>query len=420
METRGSGPASPWKRFVRFVALGAFQAVLVMGVLRLVENHRGTRAWARYQADLEEEGITLPALLQPAPIGDHENFAAIFAGKSLPDLQEISRAATRPYALFQIRFDPGEPIETGPLETLLRVGQRYRARALASLNQGLPDKACDDLVTLLRLAHHTEAIPLLAGAETEAAILNLVFQPLWQGLAMRQWPESALKTVQEHLEAFDLIGNWPRLVKGEQLHVLSKTERMVQRRRYWREIFPKGWLYQNGVSTRSFFEVLMPLVVQPVNQTVVPHLAEAIDYNITHLVSHHPYRFLAAELLPQLAPTLYKMAYTQATLRQAALACALERYRIARQEYPRSLRHLIPRYLRDFPVDPMTGGPMRYSLTEDGGYQIYSIGWNMIDDGGAVASPVPENPRQSAGDWVWRMPGFPLEGEEHGFVKKGP
>lgn len=442
MEIHGPRPATQWIRFLRLAAIGAIHLLLLIGLARVVENHRGAEAWAAYKALLAKDGLTLPDL--PANL----------AGNSLPDrllcelpdigplpdpparwqlqqreasrqraarwrhalwhpeLQEISKAAATPDAL---------PLIGAPF---LQLGQLYQLRALVSLNEGVPDKACADLVTLFRLARHTESVPLLTSAEMEATLLNLIFQPLWEGLATRQWPESCLETLQRHLEAFDLLAQWPRIAQGEHLRSVQTIEQLAPRavfgHRLWNELLPKGWIYQNGITARSFFESLMPLAVQPVNQTAVPHLADALDYNTAQLFSYHPYRFLVPKLLPRLAPTLEKMAFTQATLRQAALACALERYRLHHQGYPESLRQLIPRYLASFPVDPVTGGPMRYLPTDDGGYRVYSVGWNGVDDGGQLG-PAPSVDSRLHGnrpaDWVWVMPGaLP---EERRFVQNG-
>ena len=58
-------------------------------------------------------------------------------------------------------------------------------------------------------------------------------------------------------------------------------------------------------------------------------------------------------------------------------------------------------------LDVIDGKPLRYKPETDGGYVLYSIGWDQKDDGGEIAWT-----RQGKGtgvdigkgDWVWLMP----------------
>jgi hypothetical protein len=105
---------------------------------------------------------------------------------------------------------------------------------------------------------------------------------------------------------------------------------------------------------------------------------------------------------------------------QAVIACALERYYLDHQVYPAKLAALVPGYLDHVPNDVIDGASMRYRLTVDGRYQLYSIGWNGKDDDGAIAWPPDRKWRRTStaslagqeqpfpglsadqGDWVWQ------------------
>ena len=60
---------------------------------------------------------------------------------------------------------------------------------------------------------------------------------------------------------------------------------------------------------------------------------------------------------------------------------AVRRYVIENGSPPESLAALVPEYLPTVPVDPYGDAPLRYRRTE-GGYLLYSIGANGVDDGG--------------------------------------
>ena len=71
--------------------------------------------------------------------------------------------------------------------------------------------------------------------------------------------------------------------------------------------------------------------------------------------------------------------------RQVSVATlAVERYRRAnRGALPTSLAALVPVYLRAVPVDPMSGTPVAYKVS-DTGYRIYSVDTDLKDDGGVI------------------------------------
>ena len=53
------------------------------------------------------------------------------------------------------------------------------------------------------------------------------------------------------------------------------------------------------------------------------------------------------------------------------------------------------------PTDVIDGAPLRYRLTPDGRYLLYSIGWNETDDDGKPSGKLSD---YVTGDWAWRYP----------------
>ena len=68
-------------------------------------------------------------------------------------------------------------------------------------------------------------------------------------------------------------------------------------------------------------------------------------------------------------------------LRVAALALAVERYRLANGKLPEQLADMLPELLETIPLDPYDGKPLRYGRL-DPGFVVYSIGKDRTDDGG--------------------------------------
>jgi hypothetical protein len=107
-----------------------------------------------------------------------------------------------------------------------------------------------------------------------------------------------------------------------------------------------------------------------------------------------------------------KALYLNAATRQAMMACALERYRLANGQYPAALEELVPGLLKELPPDPLAPSGGTYSYRQaDSAYAIVSVGLNHRDEGG---KPSPADvhwqggqhlfPKVEEGDWVWRQP----------------
>ena len=74
-----------------------------------------------------------------------------------------------------------------------------------------------------------------------------------------------------------------------------------------------------------------------------------------------------------------------ASVRTTTAAIAVEQYRQSHGgEPPSKLDDLVPAHLPAVPVDPFSGGALRYQR-DAVGYTIYSLGENQKDDGGRDA-----------------------------------
>jgi hypothetical protein len=107
-----------------------------------------------------------------------------------------------------------------------------------------------------------------------------------------------------------------------------------------------------------------------------------------------PYNILAAIAIPNFEKAFQSTAENQTKINQAALACALERFKNARGHYPESLDELKPVFMANIPHDIIGGQPLHYHRASDK-FVLYSVGWNQTDDGGTPGAS------REQGDWVW-------------------
>ena len=127
--------------------------------------------------------------------------------------------------------------------------------------------------------------------------------------------------------------------------------------------------------------------------------------NPRSLIMKH--RVFASLLLPALSGTITKIALAQNAVQEAIVACALERFRLSKGQYPEGLDGLAPQFISKLPPDVMNGETLKYPRTQDGKFFLYSVGWNEIDDGGVIAR-TEGSPNKvqdiTQGDWVWPFP----------------
>ncbi len=91
---------------------------------------------------------------------------------------------------------------------------------------------------------------------------------------------------------------------------------------------------------------------------------------------------------PQSLEALWEAAFNLKCARLRLLAChlALRRHYLATESYPATLDKLIPQYLTEVPPDPFSDQALVYRKLPQG-YQLYSVGFDGVDDGGKAAPP---------------------------------
>jgi hypothetical protein len=95
------------------------------------------------------------------------------------------------------------------------------------------------------------------------------------------------------------------------------------------------------------------------------------------------------------------------TLRHmVSAAVGLKRYELRHGQLPQSLALLVPEFLAEAPQDCMDGQPLRYRLSGDGAFALYSIGEDGQDEGGDPSTADSDQERQTTSpwagrDWVW-------------------
>jgi hypothetical protein len=364
------------------------------------------------------------AAAAPAVLEGMEPDAAVFA--------ELRAASTRKDSLCPVACDLENPglILMQHLAGMKDLCQRLSLESCAELAAGQSDKALADVKLMLSLTDSFKSDPYLISYLVRLSCHQITTQPVWEGLAEHRWSNAQLQEIQTHFLACDFLGDLGQALKEERAHGVLTCDRIKQKGlalvadmwlpesssatpprkgvlKWIGWVMPAGWYDEEKVNYCRQFEEQFKGFVDFAAKRISPRQAppgvmEPLDpfrASLLKTALHH--RVIASTLDGGLARSAYNASRSQTCANQIALACALERYRLANGLFPETLEALRPRFISRLPNDVITGQPYKYRRTDDGQFILYSVGWNEKDDGGVPGKDMFD---QTQGDWVWDYP----------------
>ena len=356
---------------------------------------------------------------------------AVLAGlqTSETNLAELRAASDRPYSRYPVVYNLDDPwgILLPHLGNGKQVVLRLQLRACAELAAGRSDDALADVKLMLYLADSVKDEPFLISYLVRLAEVQLALQPVWEGLAEHAWSDAQLQELQARLQPYDFIADMQRPLDGERAAGVMTAD-LLARGKYnlniltgdpsqagsalanlFGRIAPHGWYYQEQLNYCRLFQLQMAGAFDASRKRVFP---EQIATNVKALdkafAGRNPFttictrhQLLSAIMLPSLSKIPPRAAAAQTAVDEAAIACALERCRLANGQFPESLEPLVPQFISQLPNDVISGEPYQYHLRPDGQFALYSAGWNEKDDGGVPGKTLFD---EKGGDWVWQYP----------------
>ncbi len=342
--------------------------------------------------------------------------------------QLLIATAARPQARFWINYDAGFASLLPHLARLKAASMYLSLHADAALKAGDRATAFEDARLLFRLLESIRSEPTLISHLVRLAVLQIGLQPVWEGLADRQWTDADLSVIEGELGKLDFLADYGFAMRGERaccdlwgVDYLRKAgidgldelfrpnspgegaefEKMMGNALF--RLVPSGWFDQNKLSLCRLQERYLLPVVDLQQRVVSPALVQQSQSAIGSL-RPRPYDALSRTFLPGVAGCAEKFARAQTSADEARIACALERCRLANGQFPETLEALAPKFIEKLPHDVINRQPLKYRRTDDGLFVLYSVGWNQTDDGGQVVLTKSGNADMNKGDWVWRYP----------------
>ncbi len=367
---------------------------------------------------------------------------AVLAGlkASEPFLAELRAVSHRPHSLYPVVFNVENPwgILLPHLGRVREVCMRLQLKASAELAAGRSQDALEDVRLMFRLNDSLKEESFLISYLVRVACLNITVQSIWEGLAEHRWSEAQLEELQTRLLHFDFLTDLKRPLDTERAAGILTAE-LLYRQKYRLSnligtfdsqadesgigiadalfrIAPHGWYYQEQLNYCRLYDTQLigtfdagkrtfsPAKVSSNDKDLQGELAGSAGANrvVSAAVVHH--RVLAALLLPALGGVSRKAAMAQTAAEQAALACALERHRLANGQFPEKLEVLAPRFISQLPHDVINGEPYKYRRTEDGQFILYSVGWNEMKRARTYRKTTLDEGQNL---WVWQYPARP-------------
>ena len=343
----------------------------------------------------------------------------------LPDFDLIRAALKRPYARIECNYGQPMTVVAPNFATVRIVAQTLAQRTHCCLLLGEPDKALLELTLLHDFCRILEGAPTgkpmtLVAAMINVAVTGLYADTIADGLRMNAWRDPQLVALEQQLSEINLTPILETSFRCEQvssartLETLSRAELVKllapsiddSHKSAFRLVkyAPQGWIYQNMVAhahlCRPFFAAF-----DVTNLTVSPRYFDESARAIQDAVDHaFRYNFLTSLAMPNFVKAIQTFARNQTSANEAAVACALERYRLAHGEYPETLDALAPQFIEKIPHDIIGGKPLHYRRMDDGKFLLYSVGWNETDDSGQVVFAKDGSVDREKGDWVWQYP----------------
>jgi serine/threonine protein kinase len=327
-----------------------------------------------------------------------------------PEFGQIREALRRPGCYLQPTNDVAWDAPIMNFVAVRTMAQIGDARARSHLLLNRPEEAWRELslVNDFRRCLDSNSWNLVS-AMIDVAVAGLFVQSIEQGYTLHGWSASQYAEIQRELEKVNLIPICQNGFMGERAATLQFLDlprdvpaRLVsgsgeiEPNMLFYYAMPEGWIYQN----MRIFAQQHQMIIESMDVRGALVSAQMTASNAAAMEREFsvptPYNFFASMAMPNYAKATTAMARNQTRANLGACAFALERYRVKNGNYPAKLEDLTPEFMHKLPHDVVNGEPLKYRRETPERFILYSVGWDLKDDGGKTSE------RSDQGDWVWK------------------
>jgi hypothetical protein len=333
-----------------------------------------------------------------------------------PELQQLRQAARRPKSKFPVAWELGIAAPLPHLSALQASNKVFRLSLSAKLANHDTPGALDDFGTSFGIYKAMRNAPALIEGLVRMAMLRSLESALVEDGALASWSDADLRQITSDLSSIDPVSDWQFAIQSERALMNSIFEDLYGKSDselgalastaglyvgpMTINLYPRGWFRLSQIKLNEHIDGMLVVARAVSRKEAMPKNPEHPLFRQNRLMQMPYILFVLAA--PAVDGVANKYADITGYHRRVLAACALQRYFLKNGSYPDNLDAIVPGFLEQIPVDPIDGQPMRYRRNEKGGFDIWSIGINRIDDGGKWE---PQKPSREQADWVLQVPG---------------
>jgi len=307
-----------------------------------------------------------------------------------PYLDEILTASKqREFFRFPFFYDGKDPaaIPLPYLSLFKKICQTIQFRAVCFMELNKGGAAFEDVRLGLRLAELLKDEPFIISQLVRVKVLNISLQNICEGMARGIWTEQQIAGFQNILSGINLLKDLRRSLEAEQAFG-AEMIMTIQDIEYFNKYFnpsyddssnskiftpfwfiPKGWFYQNAVTHCNFIEERKQILDNIIRDRRSSPMSAYYE-KLSAKIKRSPYSILAGFLAIPMDKALYRVGASQTAAELCNIACAIERYRLAKGNLPEDLSKLTPDYLTVIPVSLFDGKEFRYHKISESEYRL--------------------------------------------------
>ena len=259
-----------------------------------------------------------------------------------------------------------------------------RTRYLAF--QGETEQAVDSAVTSLAFSRAFDRQPIIIAYLVQSAIESLACADVIDLLEIAQLDEASLVKLQNSIARIDRI---------EMLGKSLRADRVVAIGMYRNTFISSGFSDQMGIYAAPGSAYLIAGQLED-QRNYIKAADQPWPKAFEDIKAYKPQSLFGTNLAGSLTSVTLQTGRKISTIRATLTAVMIERYKLANDEYPKSLQQLVPQYMTEVPADPFNEKKLLYRLNEDS-YTVYGVGENRKDDGGDILN------HKKSTDWGVRV-----------------
>jgi hypothetical protein len=296
------------------------------------------------------------------------------------------------------------------------VASLLHLRSERNILDGNPADAVEDIRAILAAARAIGDNPTMMGQLIHIAVDAIAVSRLQRLLAMCD-DIPALDRLDRQLAAEAREPVVSHAMKGERAFSVAFFEGLISNRISLEEVFrdmeklrsflgdstsskrPSAYSYRPKVARDGAYSLRSMNRLCEVSNRPLHEQADAYRQASEDAKSHTDYILVASDLSgPE--KVFHAAQRCRAQLDCARVGIAVERFRQAKKRWPASLDEIPLDLLPGVPIDPYDGQPVRFRRTETG-VVVYTLGQNLLDDGGVVEQPRIGDPSLDVGFRLW-------------------